>query len=151
MHLDALPGLNPLLRIYEGCARALTGQVDDATIVKLHRLDPKVSYLAYPGFDRDPHPVLQSSVRADLRRLDVRIRDFRKWEDPPILHRKETFVRSDHPRRSTFVRLTTQEERAGLYAEPATIGTRNRWMDLIDSKGLCFRGHRLVRGHAEHR
>src|SRR5262249_44562016 len=145
VHVSALPRLSPLLRVYEGCGRTLTGTVEAATIVKLHRFEPKVSYLVYPTFDPEPHPVLHMSVRADLTRLDVRIRDFRGWENPPILHRKETFVAADYPGRDTFARLTAQEEQAGLFADPAVIGTRGRWTALLASKGLRFRGHRLIR------
>jgi DNA phosphorothioation-associated putative methyltransferase len=97
VHVSALARLSPLLRVYEGCGRILTGTVEAVTIVKLHRFEPKVSYLVYPTFDREPHPALHMSVRADLRRLDIRIRDFRKWQNPPILHRKETFVAADYP------------------------------------------------------
>lgn len=69
------------------------------------------------------------------------------WKNPPILHRKGTFVAADYPGRDKFARLTAQEDRNGLYAVPATIGTRNRWMELLESKGLELRGHRLVRRH----
>ncbi|MBI4318052.1 MAG: hypothetical protein HY675_06150 [Chloroflexi bacterium] len=65
-----------------------------------------------------------------------------------MLHRKETFVAGDYPGRDKFARLTAQEERHGLYAEPATIGTRNRWMELLEGKGLGLHGHRLVRQSA---
>lgn len=148
VHVSALPHLNPLLRVYEGCARTLTGTVSEANLVKLHRTEAKVSYLAYPAFDHDPHPTLHQSVRADLRRLDVRIRDFRGRVNPPILHRKETFVALDYPRRSMFARLTEQEESAGLLADPSTIGGRSQWTALLTAKGLGFRGHRLVKSRA---
>lgn len=145
VHVTALPKLNTLLRVYEGCGRALAGTVSETTIVKLNRIEPKVSYLSYPDFDRDPHPALAMSIRADLRRLDLRLKDFRQWGSPPILHRKETFVAPDYPGREKFARLTAQEERCGLFSHPASIGTRNKWLELLESKGLALRGHRLVR------
>jgi DNA phosphorothioation-associated putative methyltransferase len=101
--------------------------------------------LAYPTFDDDPHPSLTTSIRADLRRLHVKFSDFRAWDSPPILHRKETFVGAEYPRRETFARLTTQEERLGLFDHTATIGNRGAWSTLVQSKGLRFNGHRLVR------
>ena len=58
--------LPALLRVYEGAARQLTGDVDDATIVKLNRLKPQVSFLVYPGFAEVPHPVLEASIVAKL-------------------------------------------------------------------------------------
>lgn len=148
VHVSAVPRLPPLLRVYEGCGRVLTGTVEGATIVKLNRLEPKVSYLIYPAFDDEAHPVLTMSVRADLRGLDVRIRDFRSAKNPPILHRKELFVPYDYPGREEFVRLSMEEERAGLFLEPTTIGTREGWQRALDTRGLRIIGHHLVAGHS---
>lgn len=144
VHVSALPRLAPLLRVYEGCARALTGTIEETTIVKLNRIEPKVSYLAYPDFDRDPHPALAVSFRAHLRRLHIKFRDFRESTNPPILHRKETFVGPDYPGREEFASLTEEEEKLGLLSEPVSIGTRSRWMELVESRGLRFEGHRIV-------
>jgi DNA phosphorothioation-associated putative methyltransferase len=146
VHTSALPRLSALLRVYEGCARAIAGAVDGTTVVKLGRLEPKISYLVYPDFDRDPHPALAMSARAHLRNLDIKFQDFRHVSNPPILHRKETFVLPDYPGRPKFARLTAQEDRLGLFSEPANIGTRNHWTALIESRGLQFRGHQLVKG-----
>ncbi len=145
VHVSALPKLSTLLRVYERCARALTGTVADATVVKLHRAEPKVSYLLYPTFDTDPHPALFASIRAHLQNLDVRYRDFRTSSNPPVLHRKETFVASDYPRRATFARLTNQELRHGLLADPSGIGTRNAWRARVKAAGFRLAGHRLLR------
>ncbi|MFD2419015.1 DNA phosphorothioation-associated putative methyltransferase [Amycolatopsis pigmentata] len=145
VHVSAINRLDPVLRVYEGCGRALTGTVDGATLVKLNRVEPKVSYLNYPEFDRDPHPALNTSLRADLRRLHVKYTDFGSSQNPPILHRKETFVADDYPRRDTFARLTSQEERASLLDDARAIGTQERWKARLDQAGLRLAGHRLVR------
>jgi DNA phosphorothioation-associated putative methyltransferase len=150
VHVGSVTRLAPILRVYDGSAKALVGSVEGTTLVKLNRLVPKVSYLSYPAFDRDPHPALESSVRADLRRLDVRFRDFRSSKNPPILHRKETFVTTDYPSYSKFARLTRQEERLDLLTDVSTIGTRDRWNTLIVTRGLQFRGHQLVRAAVSH-
>lgn len=145
VHVTALPSLPPLLRVYEGCARALTGTITNATLVKLHRLTPKVSYLVYPCFDKEPHPALHVSIRANLKTLDVKYRDFRNFDNPPILHRKETFVTADYPGRATFERLTSQEERHGLLDNPAAIGTKLAWHARVKAAGWRISGHRLLR------
>jgi DNA phosphorothioation-associated putative methyltransferase len=145
VHVSAVSRLSPVLRVYEGCAQTLTGAVDSATLVKLNRLEPKVSYLAYPAFDEDPHPALLAAIRADLRRLHVKCSDFSDSSNPPVLHRKEAFVPDDYPGRSKFARLTLQEERAGLLTDTATIGTRSGWQARLDQMGLRLGGHRLVR------
>ena len=43
-----------------GCSRAVRtylGEIAGANLIKLHRQSGKVSYLAYPEFETDPHPV----------------------------------------------------------------------------------------------
>src|SRR4030095_9965653 len=72
IHMTGLPHLPPILRIYEGCARAFIGLVEGANIVKLHRHIPQVSYLSYPEFDRDPHPALVDSLVVHLQTFQVR-------------------------------------------------------------------------------
>jgi DNA phosphorothioation-associated putative methyltransferase len=145
VHVETAGELPPLLRVYEGCAKALIGTVENSTLIKLNRAEPRVSYLSYPLFDQDPHPALSTSTRADLRRLDVKFTDYRGRGNPPILHRKETFVAADHPLYQKFARLTRQEERLGLLDDASGIGTRERWMSLVRSRGLQFHGHSLRR------
>jgi DNA phosphorothioation-associated putative methyltransferase len=89
-----------------------------------HRRSGKVSYLVYPDFETDPHPSLPRSIKRNLRSREIDSTDYARSANPPILHRKETFLPPDHPLRSKFERLTRQEERAGLLEESATIGTR---------------------------
>jgi len=145
VHVSALPALPPRLRIYEGCARVLVGEVEDVEVVKLHHKDARVSYLSYPDFERDPHPALVSSLIVDLQARRERLWDYRDVKNPPILHRKEEFVAESHPTRQKFTRLTRQEERAGLYEQPERIGTREGWELVLAEKGRRLQGHRLVR------
>jgi hypothetical protein len=65
--------------------------------------------------------------------------------NPLILHRKETFLHPSHPLYTKFAGLTQQEEKAGLLADPATIGTRTGWLTRLQAHRLTLRGHRLVR------
>lgn len=144
LHVDAVDTLPPLLQVYEGCAHWVAGHIDGATLVKLSWEKPKVSYLAYPDFDRDPHPALAAAAVVRLDELSVELRSYTERANPPILHRKETFVPDDYPGREKFARLTRQEERAGLLSDPQ-IGTRGRWQDVLDTAGLKLRGHRLIK------
>jgi DNA phosphorothioation-associated putative methyltransferase len=144
VHAESLNRLAGILRVYEGCARVLSGAVEGTTILKLRRHEPKVSYLSYPSFDDDAHPQLASSVRVDLRSFDLKYRDFTESADPPILHRKEEFVPDDYPNRDLFAALTKAEEEAGLYTSPERIGTRGAWLTTCRSRGLRINGHTLV-------
>jgi DNA phosphorothioation-associated putative methyltransferase len=145
VHIEGLHRLPGVLRVYEGCARVLTGEVEGTTILKLRRHEPKISYLAYPVFDADAHPALVRSLRVDLRSFHLKDRDFRDSSDPPILHRKEEFVPEDYPGRESFAALTRAEEEAGLYAITETIGTKARWETLLNEHRLRINGHSLER------
>lgn len=142
-HASTISTLPPFLRVYEGCARALAGTVP-GTVIKLHRQQRKVSYLFYPDFEKDPHPALSASLRVDLQTFNIRFTDYRNSANPPILHRKETFVARDHPLYERFAKLTAQEERADLLEVPG-IGLRNTWQKLLEEEGWRLLGHRLVK------
>ena len=144
VHVDAVTELPILLRLYEGCARGYLGAVAGANIVKLANDEPKVCYLSYPEFDRDPHPALAASVAVNLQTFRVRQRHYANDHNPPILHRKETFVSPDHPSRSKYERLTRLEEAKGLCENPALIGARSGWETALSARGLALKGHRLV-------
>jgi DNA phosphorothioation-associated putative methyltransferase len=145
VHRSALELLDSALRVYEGCARALVGMVEQANIVKLYLHEPIVSYLSYPNFESDPHPPLPSSLLVNLQTFELKRRDYSDSDNPPILHRKELFLHKDHPLRPKYERLTKQEEAKGLFEQPSQIGTRQAWKTLLDSNGVLIRGHRLVR------
>jgi DNA phosphorothioation-associated putative methyltransferase len=144
VHISAIDRMPASLRVFEGCARAYIGRVEDANIVKLNRLEPKISYLSYPTFEADPHPALAQSLSVHLQTFRVRTRDYSGFRNPPILHRKKTFLPADHPLRSKFARLTAAEESRGLFAEGSRIGTRNQWDQMLAEKGLSLRGNRLI-------
>lgn len=144
VHRDAVASLDPVLRIYEGCGRAYLGEVEGANLVKIHRQTGKLSYLVYPAFDDDPHPALLRCVRLNLRTRQVECSDYSQGENPPVLHRKEAFIPPDHPLHGKFARLTAQEEKAGLLADPSGIGTRAGWERRLAERGYALRGHRLV-------
>ena len=84
--------------------------------------DGGVSFLKYPGFHESPHPELSESVRVSLVTGKVSRLRFGSDGNPPILHRKEAFVPVGSPVAEAWARLTAQEEAAGLYDYPVTIG-----------------------------
>jgi len=145
VHRDTLDRLQPLLRIYEGCGRAYLGEVEGANIIKIHRRTGKISYLVYPNFEADPHPALLRCVKLNLRTRQIECYDYAHSTNPPILHRKETLLYPEHPLSAKFARLTQQEERHGLLADGAGIGTRLGWKQRLRESGYVLRGHRLVR------
>ena len=144
VHKNALKFLDPVLQKYEQEASKLAEIVENATIVKFATDKPKISYLYYPDFDCDPHPKLQKSIIVDLKNKQVFQRQYQNSENPPILHRKETFVTQDYPLYQEFVQLTAEEIALGLLDNTRVIGTLQQWQRLLFDHGLDFAGHHVV-------
>ncbi len=60
-------------------------------ILKLYKRDYKVAFLSYPKFETHSYPALKHSYTVDLSKLSMRKASYEKSDNPPILHRKETF------------------------------------------------------------
>ncbi|MEH2081185.1 MAG: DNA phosphorothioation-associated putative methyltransferase [Nostoc sp.] len=143
VHVSALAALDPILRICEGCASRTIGRVDEATLIKYHTDKPQISYLSYPEFDTDPHPALKASIGIDLKTLFITHRDYENRANPPILHRKETFVTSTYPRYEEFAKLTQQEQELQLLKDKSDIGTREGWEKCLAAHGVKIRAHQV--------
>jgi DNA phosphorothioation-associated putative methyltransferase len=145
VHESALDSLEPLLRIYEGCARALVGKIEGANLIKLHRFSGKISYIAYPDFEKTPCPAIRLRMKVSLRSLKIDVFDYSNWPDPPILFRKEEFLSPSHPRASQFRRLSAEMQEAGLLPTAATPVTLSEFEKQLMSVAYTMKGHRLVR------
>lgn len=141
---DASDALPSKLRVTVAELRKRLDIGPDFNLLKFHTASPKISFLAYPAFDKDPHPALAESIIVDLVTGKIRRDDYRGRENPPILHRKETFLPATDPRHAKFARLTREEEKAGLLDETSRIGFRLNWNRLLTDRGLRVKGHRLV-------
>lgn len=145
VHESAVAELPAELRLFEGCARSYYGAIAGANIIKISRTEPKVTYLSYPNFEADAHPTLPWSVSINLQTFRVKQRMFALDGNAPVLHRKELFVAPSHRLREKFSRLTRIEESWGLFENPAIIGLKKGWTEVLRARGLKLRGHRVVR------
>ena len=143
VHIKALGELEPLLRIYEGCASRVFGRPEETTLIKLHINEPRISYLYYPDFDTDAHPALKASLVIDLQTFKITRGDYSIRKNPPILHRKETFVSSKYPQYKKFARFTEKEEKLGLFENTCDIGTRDGWQKCLEKHGVEIQGHKI--------
>lgn len=143
VHITALGQLEPLLRIYEGCASRVFGRPEETTLIKLHIHKPQISYLYYPDFDTDAHPALKAGLVIDLKTFKIIRGDYSKRKNPPILHRKETFVSPEYPQYEEFTRLTQQEVELGLYENPSEIGTLEGWHKCLEEHCVEIKGHEV--------
>ncbi|MGA9381379.1 MAG: DNA phosphorothioation-associated putative methyltransferase [Phormidium sp.] len=144
VHISTIEKLDPLLCLHYDRFLAIVGtQIEQANIVKFHTNESKISFLFYPEFDTDPHPALHTSIQVDLKDNSINYRDYSTAENPPILHRKETFVTSEYPNYIEFAELTRQEEILGLLDKTNFIGTLKGWQQCLDEKGIEIRNHRI--------
>lgn len=148
VHRDWLSHLSPVLRLYEGCARAWLGAIE-GELIKLHYDAAAVSYLSYPEFNSDAHPRLREATTVGLKRQTFSVQSFEGRMAVPILHRKERFISADDPRHAAFAKLTEQEEKAGLFEDTTRIGLSTYWEKLLADKQLVVRGHRLQKVRAK--
>ncbi len=104
-------------------------------IVKYYRKDYKIAYLNYPEFESHSYPALNLSQIVNLEKKSIRKSDYSKSDNPPILHRKETFVSESYPLTPLFKEITAEGEEIGLYEKTSRIGFKKNWEKLIKSKG----------------
>jgi DNA phosphorothioation-associated putative methyltransferase len=142
VHASAANQLPPLLRLLTFAARQVVGEIEH-DLIKVSMHGRSVSFLKYGDFEQTAHPELRYSLRVFLPTATYTIRDYTTTANPPILHRKETFVDGLHSRYAEFAALTAQEEALGLLSRP-DIGTRKCWLELLRSRGLRVEGHSIV-------
>lgn len=113
-------------------------EIDDDSwnIIKFARKDFKLTFLNYPDFDHFSYPQLKVSQTIDFIKQTLRTADYTKSDNPPILHRKETFVPNSYPLKPLFVEITKEGEEIGLYDKTNRIGFKKNWERLIKSKGF---------------
>jgi DNA phosphorothioation-associated putative methyltransferase len=144
VHISTLKFLDPLLQEYEQEAKKQTHNIEDANIIKFNLEEPKISYLSYPDFDQDPHPAIRKSILVNLRNQTVTCYLYESSKNPPILHRKETFITPEYPHYQEFAYLSFLEESLGLLDNTRYIGTREQWLQLLEDHHLKFEGHSLI-------
>lgn len=142
LHQSAEESLPALLQVLLFAARQIVGDVD-YNILKFAMDGRKVSFLKYKDFDEEAHPALLHSVRVRLPSASYAIRDYSSSENPPILHRKETFVDPLYPEYGTFAELTRQEDELGLLSQ-SVIGFRQRWEAVLIERNLLITGHSIA-------
>ena len=143
VHISALQAVDPLLRLYEGCASRTIGRLEEANVIKFHLKTPKISYLFYPDFDINPHPILSKVMTIDLRDLHVTYQDYDLEDDPPILHQIEALVTADYPQYEKFVKLSYQEEDRGLLDNWKSISRLSGWKKCLKENYTVINGYKL--------
>jgi DNA phosphorothioation-associated putative methyltransferase len=136
LHKCALSKIDPVLSdLTVRISKALKIEDTEWNLVKYYKRDYKLALLNYPDFFEYAYPSLETSFTIDLAKLSLRKASYSGSENPPILHRRETFLPSDHESISYFQTFTDEGEKIGLYENARTIGFKKNWERLISNKG----------------
>lgn len=141
VHRSAEDELPSLLRVIVFAGKQIVGELP-YDLVKFATDGRAISFLQYQNFDEVPHPALLRSIKIYLPKATYGIREYLSSPNPPILHRKETFVLPNYPHFETFRKLTEQEEALELLSSP-DIGYRRPWEELLVSQGVRIQNHKL--------
>ena len=142
VHKSAEAQLSPLLQLMVLTAKQIVGEVT-YDLIKISTEGKKLSFLAYKDFENTPHPELAYSLKLFLPKASYDLRRYTESLNPPILHRKETFLDTLHPRYAEYAELTKQEEGHDLLSR-SDIGTRNGWEALLNSRNLRIENNSVV-------
>lgn len=136
IHKSALSGVTSELAVFAvKLAKIFKLDQTQWDIIKFHRRDFKVSYLSYPSFLDYPYPALNSSVVIDLLNKKSSKSNYAASTNPPILHRRDTFVSKSDPNYDHYLSFTSEGEKIGLYKNTQRIGFQSNWNLLIKQKG----------------
>jgi DNA phosphorothioation-associated putative methyltransferase len=138
LHRDALPSLDGGYRKRVEAACEIAGEEGGAwNVVKFEKARPhRVTLLVYEPFEEAAFPALLQSFTIDLSKRRVTKRSFRGSANPPILHRKELLIPTEHPNRRRFTELTAALEARGLFDDPRKIGFKKSWDDRLRLHGV---------------
>jgi DNA phosphorothioation-associated putative methyltransferase len=146
LHIQCSEFIPPrLLHFIDNMISDLALQNTGYNILKFHLDSFKVSLLSYPSFFDESYPPLNKSYVIDLSKSSFSVKNFEHSSNPPILHRKETFLHPNHPFVPKFNEITVEGEEAGLYENTRKIGFKKSWLKLIEEKGFDLVNGRIIR------
>lgn len=138
IHRGLVSQLDPVLRIYVGCAEVLLGDLKEIDVIKIHKRSGKVTLLKYDDFDGNPLPELQERIKVNLRRQIIDVFDHRSEERQELLYFKERYVAKDHPGRARWEEFSSWLERLGFNLEAGFGPTKQELLSLLDSRGITI-------------
>jgi DNA phosphorothioation-associated putative methyltransferase len=145
VHVLALESISSRWQVLLSEARRhLDAPTERFNVVRLDERTGTVAFLSYPEFWDSATPALSESVLVDP---ESGVRSRRFYSDsinPPVLHRKELLLPTDHPKRASFEALTSALENLGLFQNPHLIGFARSWETMVQRSGYVLEGNELL-------
>lgn len=144
VHCDAIQELPTVIRaLATWVAGIASDHAFDYNILKFGIKKPSVSLLHYPAFWHQAFPLLSKSATVDLEGRRLRITDYSKRSNRPVLHRKELLLPTCHSHYQKFSAVTKQAEELGLFRCTQSIGLQKGWRKVLSEKGVRVCGHSI--------
>lgn len=107
-------------------------------VIKVNKKVDRVSLLCYPKFWNQNFPELTESWTIDYFPDGSYQTQHRKYnkDNPPILHRRELFIKSNDRRRHSMKKITHICEKAGCFEDTKRIGYKKHWQQVLREKGV---------------
>ena len=97
LHTSLVSRLDPVLRVYVGCATALYGDVLSADLVKIHIHSGKITLMKFDDFVGKPLPRMLERVKVKLRDQDLDFFEYGGQYAPPFLYFKSRYINEEFP------------------------------------------------------
>ncbi|MCK6510989.1 DNA phosphorothioation-associated putative methyltransferase [Myxococcota bacterium] len=133
---DLLELLEPVLRIYVGCAAYRYGDLEMIDLIKIHFHSRKVSFMRYDDFHTKAIPLLQERIKVNLRTLETDIFTHGELFPPSPLYHRSMYLTPEHPQ------FEAQKAFEFRLSEIIPIeGYGPSWRSLQDE--LCEKGYKI--------
>lgn len=118
----------------------------DFSLLKFHTASPKISFLAYPDFDQDPHPALAEPIIVDLVTDKIR-RQFSlaTCHRPCFTSRMPRSAKTSSPRPALRGTVDFQAEARELGAYVAELIRKGEAKEFLVKHGFVTRGGKLTK------
>jgi DNA phosphorothioation-associated putative methyltransferase len=97
LHASLVSRLDPVLRVYVGCATALYGDVMSSDLVKIHIQSGKLTLMKFDDFVGSPLPRMLERVKVKLREQDLDFFEYGDRYEPPFLYFKSRYINEEFP------------------------------------------------------
>lgn len=114
VHTSLVAQLDPVLRVYVGCATALYGDVLSADLIKIHIRSGKVTLMRFDDFFGRPLPRLLQRVKVKLREQDLDYFEYGGSFKPPLLFMKSRFMNEELPNYAEQLEFDRQLQALGI-------------------------------------
>ena len=96
LHVELIPRLPEVLRVYVGCAEKLFGAIDSesADLIKIHTQSGKLTLLRFDDFDGKALPRLVERVKIKMREQDIDFFDYEHDNAAPRITMKSRYMAS---------------------------------------------------------